>query len=143
MCLTSRGKTFRPRTLREDKIVYKHVISQGSSYLTSYQYMEVEIGEKYTSNVIINKNVKQVGPKGTITETKPKSVIHTGLHSFAKLKDAKYWAEVYSSSDMVKEVVVRCIIPKGSIICSGTFNTVTKKYDAFVSDTIIYEKVLS
>ena len=79
-------------------IVNGKVINIGRviGYETPYQYMKVEMGETYTSDLI------NLGKR-----------VEIGLHSFKTMKYAK----------SVSSIVAKCIIPKGSQYYEGMFGS--------------------
>ena len=83
------------------------------SYETPYRDFEVEIGETYTSKLI-----------------KKSYSVDVGLHSFEKLNDTIIGG--------YGEVIVKCIIPKGSRYYKGTFDGNI----SYASDTLTYLKII-
>lgn len=118
MCLTIDFNQ-KPEVASEDIVVYKHLIRRrrGSGFLTSFRLSEIEIGLSYYAE--LNKIYDKV---------------YEGLHSYASCEIAKQRAIYWN------EVLVKCIIPKGSTYYKGTFESLG---DAYASDTLIYNEVIN
>lgn len=104
MCLFIK-KGQKAKIAEEDIVVYKHIMKshrKGYTYETSYQHVPILIGETYTSELKVDVDDPEE--------------LYIGLHSFEKLEDAVQWANYYY------EVVVQCIISKGSRYHRGMFN---------------------
>lgn len=84
-------------------------------YQTPYQHFPVELGKTYYSELGINRF------EGTIEE---------GIHSYSNINDAL-------SSSNHDEIVVTCIVPKGSYYYIGRFSS----RPSIASDTIIYSNI--
>lgn len=89
------------------------------SYVTPYQCTDVVIGETYTSHLVLEYGCVEIG-----------------LHSFANEKDA-----LSKSKKIVQRlpiVIVRCIIPKGSEYCVGTFDV----FVSYASSALTYLEIV-
>jgi len=135
MCLRTQQK--RVKTAKADIIVYKHVInncfsnsidygdhkpkrlytSVNSDYITSYQKTPVEIGKTY---------------KSKLDKPDDHGDIHMDLHSFADLADAKKEARNW------REVLVKCVIPKGARYYLGDF----EEYSSYASNQLQYIEII-
>ena len=103
----------------EDIVCYKHIMKVGRKYVTSYQETPITFRKMMTSDVIVEN------PEG-------KSWINVGLHSYIRQEEAEYQANSLS------EVLVKCVIPKGSEYYEGRF-----LWDpAYVSNQLIYKRVI-
>lgn len=112
----------RKQTAKEDIVVYKRLCEFGGlknskMYETPYREFKVKLGETYTSGL----------KRRSIFYFK---ICNIGLHSYENVTDAfdnqyHYW-----------EVIVKCIIPKGSKYYKGKF----LHYNGFASDKLIYTK---
>lgn len=87
------------------------------TFVTPYQGSVVTIGNTYSSNLVKDEY----------------NYIGKGLHSFCKRKDAL-------ESKVLRKVVVKCIIPKGSTYYKGKFGFY--EYDSYASDKITYVKII-
>ena len=76
------------------------------SYITPYQKFRVNIGENYTSDLILEE-----------CDDDGEKIVNVGIHSFVTLASAK--DDVDHNYD--SNIFVKCIIPKGSSYCVGTF----------------------
>lgn len=121
MCLSLYSKYDTAKIAEKNMVVYKHIIKTTNSlneevYESSYQHTPVKLNELYSSELIKEYNE-----------------VFKGLHSFNELNSANHAAMEY------KEVVVECIIPKGSRYFIGQFQNVV----AYASDQLIYKKILA
>lgn len=96
-----------------------HILLKVDGYVTPYRKFPVEIGKTYHSKLI-----KQKYKRST-------ELILNGLHSYGNYQNAAN----YSSSD----IIVKCIIPKGSVYYEGSFDD--KK--SYASNCIIYVEIVS
>ena len=83
-------------------------------YQTVYQNVTVKIGETYTSSL------------EKIIDT-----VHMGLHSYANIRDTQH-------SILGREVIAKCIIPKGASYYKGRHDT----YTSYASDTLTYVELI-
>ena len=133
MCLIV-GKNAHFKIAKKDIVVYK-VIEKKYNYLrTPFQLSPITIGETYRESSL-NVTFREV---------------NTGLHSFCRLWSAKklckkmvlqnknFW---YVDESECEYMVVKCIIPKGSMYIKGRVNG---KYfeKGYVSDTLTYVEVI-
>lgn len=118
MCLTN-ITTKEPLIADKDIIVYKHITRFGETFKTSYRYSPVIIGEEYKSK--LKKYINN------------ESKLDIGLHSYCNEDDARVGAERY------EEVLVECLIPKGSKYYKGLF---CFKEECYASNKLRYVKIL-
>ncbi len=85
------------------------------NYETPFRHCIINIGETYTSDIEIYENEQ----------------VTKALHSFRYKKDA---LKVISH----KEVLVKCIIPKGSVYYFGKFD----EFDSYASNKLTYVKII-
>lgn len=118
MCLEL-ARNSKKLTAKEDIVVYKFVdIHPSGGYITSYMAMPIEIGNTYTSNLIRNRHTPRI--------------LEIGLHSLIEQGSADCFARHF------REVLIECIIPKGSKYYIGEFDG----HVGLASDTITYVRVL-
>jgi len=86
---------------------------------TPFREFEVEIGESYTSEIQRCENT-----------------IEKGLHSFKDLSDTINFSEGFRTSGI--PVIVKCVIPKGSLYYEGTF----KNCVSYASDYLKYVEII-
>ena len=123
MCLSSIKGPFKAK---KDFVVYKHIINDGRGYFTSFRRAKIEIGKTYESELTVDFRVDWS------LENSKYSVVETGLHSYVNFEDANEQAVHF------KEVLVKCIVPKGSIYYTGKFAS----RPSIASDTLTYVKEL-
>ena len=120
MCLNIK-KNQKPRIAKRDITVYKTVDhDEDDTFRTVWYDAIVKIGEEYTSKLILqNDNISEI-----VTEA---------LHSFSNLEEATADAE----DDAL--VLIKCIIPKGSIYYKGRdcFNN-----QSYASNKLKYAKII-
>ena len=119
MCL---DKISRVCIAKEDIVVYKHVMKRKDGYVSSYRKKEVKFNELLTSDI-------QIVRKSDVR------IIERALHSFVNLSDARLEAEHW------KEVLVKCVIPKGSRYHKGEFEGIYT-VDSLASNQLIYTEVI-
>jgi hypothetical protein len=108
MCQISKTNTLV--LLEEDMVVWKVMMPEGGLLLSSFHYEPYEYGE------LKKVNVEEI--VADITENQVGSFqIYFGLHSFLNKEDAQAFADFYF------EKVVKAIIPKGSFIIEGIFDS--------------------
>lgn len=117
MCLSRPGYL---KTAEEDIVVYKHIILE-DEYITSYRHAPVKFNI-LTSSILIKDNES--------------NTVDFGLHSFINKEDA------LSEARRFGEILVRCIIPKGSEYYQGEFETRGIIYPSYASDYIVYDEIL-
>ena len=119
MCLNIK-KDQKPKIAKRNITVYKVVDKEDNELTTPWYFLVVEIGEEYSSKLIIQSD--SFNP-----------IITEGLHSFADLEEATADAE----DDAL--VLIKCIIPKGSIYYKGIdcFNN-----QSYASNKLKYIKIL-
>lgn len=123
MCLII-DRYSQPQIATEDIVVYKHLIQDtDNEFITSYKHAPVTIGETYSSKIGVT-----ISDSGT-------RVVEMALHSFGDKADAQRGAESYD------EVLVECIIPKGSTYYIGRFEYYPGP--SYASNRLKYVKVLS
>lgn len=112
------------RTAIKDIVVYKVLsVTKGDVLITPFRNFEVVIGNTYTSDL------------GELEHKFKKSLlsrkIEKGLHSFKNISNAYDYK-------WTGDVIVECVIPKGSKYRFGRFNN----EQSYVSDTLKYVKIL-
>jgi len=107
----------------EDIVCYKHIMKQGRKYATSYQETPIIFRKIITSNIIVENEYG---------ETNKRTWINIGLHSYICQKAAE------SQALSLDEVLVKCVIPKGSEYYKGEF----LGDPTYVSNQLIYKKVI-
>lgn len=116
MCLLK--KHFFPKYAFKDITVFKRVIKSSNIYYTPYQLCYIEIGETYSSSENIFNSIFKYYIEGE------------GIHSYISLNSAKF-------HDIApNEIIVECIIPKGSWYYLGEF-------DDIASNKLKYVKIIS
>lgn len=131
MCLTV-NKNARRRIAKKDIIVYKHIMLEDGKYLTSYMKIPIIFNKLYKSELIFDK--KLTFGSGTYLDI--------GLHSF-KLKSDAIEQSIYWN-----EILVQCIIPKGSEYYIGGFDIIINTstgdalYESYASNKIKYIKII-
>lgn len=121
MCLQ---KVSRVYIAKEDIIVYKHVIKCTDGFVSSYQKTEVQLDKLYTSDIRLN-----------VDDRTNARFIEKALHSFVNLAIARVEAQHW------REVLVECVIPKGSRYHKGEFDGITF-VQSIASNQLIHVKVL-
>lgn len=124
MCLTV-NRYFSKRYAFRDIIVYKCLYKSGIDYYTYYRNAKVEIPSQVFSKI----------EKYPSCVTFFKIDIERALHSFAKEKACRQTA-AYRDKNVV---IVKCIIPKGSIYYVGEF----AHYKSYASDKLNYVEIIS
>lgn len=114
-----------PFVATRDIVCYKHLHQcKGGQLHTSYRQMLVEIGKTYSSDIIVEE--------GFFASYE----INVGLHSFFgiknTIKDAK---ECFNPR---ANVIVKCIIPKGSTYYIGKFENLASS----ASNTLKYVEII-
>ena len=119
MCLNISNKFSQPLIATEDICCYKLLevdICDSETYVTPYRNMPVKIGCTYTSELSFNKHGN----------------IEKGLHAYKYLSDVEYLC-IFRY-----EVVVKCLIPKGSRYYRGTFSF----DESLASDQLTYVEII-
>ena len=131
MCLTVR-KNAHFKIAKKDIVVYKVIEKVPFGLRTPFQLSPIAIGETY----------RESGINVTFRE------VNTGLHSFCRLRSAKKLCEkmiLQNKSlwhvDKCEYMVVKCIIPKGSMYIKGRVNGEYFE-KGYVSDALTYVKVI-
>jgi hypothetical protein len=121
MCLFNASRVY---IAKEDIVVYKHVIKCKDGYVSSYRKSVVLFDKLCTSDIEF------------VRERQPQQrIIERALHSFVNLNDARQEAKHW------KEVLVRCIIPKGSRYHKGEFGGIYR-VDSLASNQLIYTEIV-
>ena len=118
MCLKISNGFGEPQIATEDLIVYKVLKSISDKFTTPYQNTVIKIGCTYTSEFSFNFF----------------GDIEKGLHSYVSLDNARYDAMGY----IIKRVICKCLIPKGSRYYQGLFG----KYKSIASDKLTYLEII-
>jgi hypothetical protein len=130
MCLNLKDN-FEKKVAEKDIVCYKHLqygyYPDDQILITPYRKALVKLGNTYKSNIDITTY-------NEVTEA---------LHSFKYKKDCleDAYCEIKSrcrNSNKLDYVVVRCIIPQGSVYYEGDFC----QYKCYASDTLTYVKIV-
>jgi hypothetical protein len=129
MCLIiKKGQKFRKT--RKDIIVYKHVYLVGNIIYSSYQNRRVGMIDNLPIHLTLD--VEEV----TIQMNEDTWEILLGFHSFINLSDCVHRAKY------LDEIVIECVIPKGSWVIEGIFGIFDESSKSIVSTEIIYNKIV-
>lgn len=123
MCLELHKDNSELKKAKKDIICYKFLrVNSDGTLLTPYQGFRIEdIPEEVTSNLIRNDN----------------NHVNEGIHSFVELRDALL-DSVDEHNNFRDNVLVKCIIPKGSHYYEGLFFTMK----AIASNKLKYLEVI-
>ena len=130
MCLTIK-KGQESKIATEDIVCYKSVrqirIERQIKgvYFTQYQFAKVELGNTYTSDLVVQRHLIE------------EDNVDIGLHTFVNYNDAYRNARMHTSI-FHGTSVIKCIIPKGAKYYFGTFGFI----DSYASDVLTYVEVL-
>lgn len=120
MCLNL-PTNYKPKIAKKAVKCYKVLrVLRDNSYETPYQEMKVEIGQAYTSELIIEG----------------RQFIYVGIHSFTSKGKAKLEYDFWKFSGAV---IVKCEIPKGSTYYRGTYED---ENDSYASDSLKYVEII-
>lgn len=115
MCLAVE-KDSKPIKSDKDIVCYKICIQNSNAIYSPFYSYKYEIGKEY-NNIVIDKE-----PKCRFRFY----YISSGFHSFAYLDDCiaylkhfSYWVDLEPN---FKYVILKCIIPNGSLFYTGTFS---------------------
>lgn len=142
MCLRLAVK-YQKRIAETNIICYKHLkavdYDQNKKPVlkTPYQNQYVQIGRTYTSPIKIINLVQYL-----FNREKTTYQITEALHSFKYLKNCKedsYSVRVIHFMNTYDQVIVKCVIPKGSEYYVGKFG----RSICYASDKLVYLEVLS
>ena len=119
MCLRIYEHT-RRRIAKQDIVVYKHILHNNNRLVTSFIHTTVEIGKTYQS--AINKKGHNV---------------FEALHSYKEEETARIKAKQFG------EILVKCIIPKGSNYYVG-YDAYALPFSnpAYASDKLKYVEII-
>ena len=140
MCMILKENDVDKHVAKTDMIVYKIVDKiSNDKYVSVFQLCSYEKDKVYKTS--INTRIVTVKPKGEVLYPfiLPKArIIDEGFHSYKHLEDAKSIAEMGN-------IIIKCIIPKGSTFYNG-FQEYTLAdgssalIDQYVSDKIIVKE---
>ena len=113
------------------KVLEKYkFLGKFTRYKTIVIFFKIKLGKQYSSKfefgseTYFDKYLRCFSKRRTIEK---------GLHSFAKLKDAKAFCKDQFNLSL-NHVIVKCYIPKGAEYYKGIFN----EYEAYVSNKLKY-----
>ena len=132
MCLRIVNETLK--TANKDIECYKVLERKSGRLYSPYQDHKYYLGK---SNPDVSLKITVKG-KFFIEKT-----VHKGYHSFSYYKDAVKEIEDWGIENVGAYVVVRCIIPKGAMYYSGTFEVFHKEVRCRASSTIIIKEVIT
>ena len=125
MCLTiTNNQTSKVAT--KDIICYKYLHNLEDKLYTPVFENEIKIGNTYESKLIMRDEYDD-------------KAITVGLHSYLNMKtidNVTYCKFVINHRD----VIVECIIPKGSVYYTGYHSN--KRCEGYASDTIVYKRIV-
>jgi len=110
MCLNNISKK---KIATKDIICYKILTRYNNKFYTYYRYKRIKIGSEYYSQILLMYN-----------RLRKQYCIEKGLHSFKFKKDAMNYLKYFLNYS----IVAKCVIPKGSIYYTGTFDYVRYAY---------------
>ena len=121
------------------KIIEKHLFVEifkhkFYKYKTAMQKAKITLGKSYKAKFTFDTFIFD---RFSATEHKRKT-IEKGLHSFAKIEDAKLFCNHHFKHSFKDYVIVKCIIPKNTKFYRGMFDD----SDAYSSTKIQYTKEL-
>ena len=129
MCLIiKKGQKFRKT--REDIIVYKHVYPIDNIIYSSYRHCRVGMIDNLPIHLTLDIE------KVTTQMHKDTLEILLGFHSFINLSDCVHQAED------LDEIVIECVIPKGSRVIEGIFEIFDENTKSIVSTEIVYNEIV-
>lgn len=129
MCLTiKKGQKFRK--IRKDIVVYKHVYLVGNIIYSSYRHCRVGMIDNLPIHLTLDIE------KVTTQMNEDTLEILLGFHSFINLSDCVHQAEYYD------EIVIECVIPKGSWVTEGIFEIFDENTKSIISTEIVYNKIV-
>ena len=147
MCMYIKNQDIKPLIAEEDITCYKVMIREDNGQLISMvKDFPYELNKTYHSEIGLRNFTTLL--KGYIIST-----VEEGFHSYKDIKNATLDYVCYLSGGTV---MVKCIIPKGSIYYKG-YNTITKDittcstmeevekfyaYETYVSDSIIIKEIV-
>ena len=141
MCLTKHSKSVVKKATK-DIVVYKHAdIDTNGMIYSPYRHTKVGNAKQFPKHLKITKSERILSL--TVDKWIENDYIYRGFHSFKTLKDCMLDAE-----DQGFDIIVKCIIPKGSHYCNGYFEYVSQKahkyveLSSYVSTEIIYSEVV-
>ena len=141
MCLTKHSKSVVKKATK-DIVVYKHADMKTNGMIYSpYRHAKAGNVKQFPKHLKITKSERILS--GIVNNWMSNDFIYRGFHSFKTLKDCMFDAE-----DQGSDIIVKCIIPKGSHYCNGYFVYVSQKtceyveLSSYVSTEIIYSEVV-
>lgn len=141
MCLTKHSESVVKKAT-EDIVVYKHADVNISGMIYSpYRHIKVSNAKQFPKHLKITKSERILS--GIVNNWMSNDFIYRGFHSFKTLKDC-----MFDAKDQGSNIIIKCIIPKGSHCCNGCFECVSRKtgkdvkLSSYVSTEIIYSEVV-
>lgn len=115
MCLVKKGKGFK--TAIEDITVYKLFYKKSNGYLMSpFRNHLYKLNQKEGSELSEHPYVTSYGTFKSYYR------VEKGLHAFTTEGEATFW--IWEHNTFPEEIVVECIIPKGSLYAEGISNDI-------------------
>lgn len=122
MCLLIK-KSDKILEATENIVCYKILEKFNKKYRTPFMEKYVQIRKTYHSEITTNIYGDM-------------DMINLGLHSFKSLDGVKLYQED-------NDIIVKCIIPKGSQYYLGTFgSSSTRSAESYASDTLTYVEII-